>query len=335
MGDPAASLAWVLIVTGLVSGLSVVAVLRLARDTGMLDRPGGRASHAVPTPTGAGIGIVFSLIVGSLLASHLLDPDWVWWWMLLPGAAVLSLVGWWDDRRSLPAGWRLLIQFLAGCLLLWGLKFSGGQLAWPWLGAWLIAVVALMNIHNFMDGSNGLAGAQAVFSGAALAVWFHVEGASAAMLASLLVLVSYLGFLPFNTPSARIFMGDAGSVPLGFLVAALLSVGLAHAWLPVPVAALVVAVFVIDAGLTLFKRAIRGERWYTAHKQHIYQRLIAQGWSHSRVLLCYQAINLALVAPALVLARMYPELAWEIAGVMYLLLMTGWYRASRWLEVRT
>ncbi len=124
-------------------------------------------------------------------------------------------------------------------------------------------------------------------------------------------------------------MGDAGSVPLGFVIAALAVYGLGSGAFGPALPLLVMAVFVVDASLTLAARVIRGERWYTAHNQHVYQRLIVQGWSHSRVLIAYQAINVGLVLPATVLAVTYPQHAAEIAGLVIIALGGCWYLINR------
>ena len=129
-------------------------------------------------------------------------------------------------------------------------------------------------------------------------------------------------------------MGDSGSVPLGFVLGSLLLLGVVRDALQPAVAAMVLAVFLTDSTLTLIQRVIRGERWYTAHRKHVYQRLITIGWPHSRVLLLYQAINITIVVPAIALATMYPQHAWPIAGLLALLLAAGWYVASLRLEVR-
>ncbi|NNL95599.1 MAG: hypothetical protein HKO64_08250, partial [Xanthomonadales bacterium] len=163
---------------------------------------------------------------------------------------------------------------------------------------------------------------------------FMGAGAVDLALAATLFAGSFAGFLPLNFPRARIFMGDSGSVPAGLCIAGLLLLGVSRGIISIPESFLVLILFLVDSGLTLLARVIRREQWYTAHKEHIYQRLIGHGWSHSRVLLLYQAINIVLVAPALMLARMYPDLAWTIAGVMFLLTSTGWYLASLRLGVR-
>ncbi len=193
----------------------------------------------------------------------------------------------------------------------------------------IVAMVWLMNVYNFMDGSNGMAGFQGVFAGVTMAVFFQTGDEYSMALIALAVAAACAGFLPLNFPDARVFMGDVSSVPLGFIFAAFAVYGMQTGSLSLPVSILIMSVFLVDATLTLLSRVIRGERWYTAHAQHVYQRLIAQGWSHRRVLVVYQAINVVLVLPAIVLAKIYPQYAMVTAGFTLLLLGTCWHIANR------
>ena len=130
-------------------------------------------------------------------------------------------------------------------------------------------------------------------------------------------------------------MGDAGSVPLGFALGGLIILGLMTSSLSLPVAILALSVFFVDNSLTLAKRVFRGERWYTPHSQHVYQRLIAQGWSHSRVLWVYQAVNLVVVVPAIVLVEEVPAQAWLVTIAVISVMSAGWFVASSRLEMRS
>jgi UDP-N-acetylmuramyl pentapeptide phosphotransferase/UDP-N-acetylglucosamine-1-phosphate transferase len=124
-------------------------------------------------------------------------------------------------------------------------------------------------------------------------------------------------------------MGDVASVPLGFIFASIAVFAIQAGSLSWQVACLIMSVFIVDATMTLFARVIRKEQWYTAHAQHIYQRLIGQGWSHRRVLVVYQAINIFLVLPAIILAEMYPQNAMVTAVSVFLLLGASWYFVNR------
>jgi Fuc2NAc and GlcNAc transferase len=198
-----------------------------------------------------------------------------------------------------------------------------------YLGGVILAMVWLMNVYNFMDGSNGMAGFQGVFAGVMMAVLFQLGGEFTMALIALSVAAACAGFLPLNFPNARVFMGDVSSVPLGFIFASLTVYGVQTGSLSLTVSILIMSVFLVDATLTLLSRVFRGERWYTAHARHVYQRLIARGWSHFRVLVVYQAINVFLVLPALVLAIIFPQYAIATVGLTLFLLGTCWLVVNR------
>ena len=152
-------------------------------------------------------------------------------------------------------------------------------------------------------------------------------------LIALVVAAACAGFLPLNFPRARVFMGDVASVPLGFIFASLAVYGAQTGSLSLTVSILIMSVFMVDATLTLFARVLCGERWYTAHAQHVYQRLIAQGWSHRRVLVVYQIINVMMVLPAIAVAEKYPQYAVTTVGLTLLLLGASWQIANWRLRV--
>jgi len=185
-------------------------------------------------------------------------------------------------------------------------------------------IIWMTNLYNFMDGSNGMAGLQGVFGALLLAALFHHSGDAEFFRLSLLLAACCVGFLPWNLGRARVFMGDVGSLALGFTFAALLLYGVGTGAFELPVALMVLLMFLTDATLTLVLRVIRGERWYNPHRQHLYQRLIAHGWSHGRVAMFYQAINLMLVLPGIAVAVKFPALAWAFALALTLICVSGW-----------
>jgi Fuc2NAc and GlcNAc transferase len=194
-------------------------------------------------------------------------------------------------------------------------------------------LIWMINLYNFMDGSNGMAGSQAVFAGWVLAwLFFRAGEENTALLCVLLAMVS-LGFLPWNLGKAKVFMGDVASGTLGFVIGALLIYGVMSGSILLAVAWLVMLVFVCDSTLTLFARVLKGERWYNPHKQHLYQRLISSGWPHGRVLTLYQLINLVLVMPAIAVAVNYPASATVIAFVVTGALGLGWLLVKQKLGV--
>ena len=301
----------------------------LAEKSGMIAQPGERQSHDVATPAGGGLGLIFSIVVTSLCLQSVLPIPGFWWQNMLPGILLLAIVGWRDDKHPVSSLLRLSVQLAVS---LWLLGFGWLQFSLRDVGLFASATVAmvwLMNLYNFMDGSDGMAGFQGVFAGLVMAVLFQTGEQYAMALLALAVAAACAGFLPLNFPRARVFMGDVARVPLGFIFASLAVYGIQTGSVGLPVSILVMSVFIVDATLTLLTRVLCGERWYTAHAQHVYQRLIAQGWSHRQVLVAYQAINVILVLPAIVLAEIYPQYAVVTVGLTFLLLGACWHIANR------
>jgi UDP-N-acetylmuramyl pentapeptide phosphotransferase/UDP-N-acetylglucosamine-1-phosphate transferase len=246
----------------------------------LVDVPGERRSHHVETPRGGGIGIVIACL-GCLVVMELLGVGQGTWWLVAAGLALVAGIGWLDDHRALPVWPRLGVHALSAGLLAAALYLDGaGTMAC--LASFVLAL-GLVNAWNFMDGINGLAASQALLCGLAFAL---LPGFAAPLL-GVAVAGSCGGFLPFNFPRARLFLGDVGSGALGYLVATLIASGLASS--PVrnwPLLLLAPMGMLVDSGLTLLWRARRGDRWWQAHAEHAYQR-----WSrnngHTEVTLTY------------------------------------------------
>ena len=253
---------------------------------------------------------------------------------MLPGILLLTIVGWRDDRLPVSSLTRLLVQLAVS---IWLLGFGRSELAvgdLAYLAIAALAMVWMMNLYNFMDGSNGMAGFQGLFAGVLIAIFFQAGEQYAMALIALITAAACVGFLPLNFPQARVFMGDVASVPLGFIFASMAIYGLHTGVISPALSVLIMSVFIVDATLTLLARVFAGERWYTAHNQHVYQRLIAEGWSHSCVLVIYQVINVILVLPAIVLAAMYTQYVIVTVGLTLLILGAGWYTVNWKLGMR-
>jgi UDP-N-acetylmuramyl pentapeptide phosphotransferase/UDP-N-acetylglucosamine-1-phosphate transferase len=248
---------------------------------------------------------------------------------------VLAITGWWDDHRSLGIWLRFFVQLAVTVYLITCVAGNG------WTGGWIAMVLGglfvlwMTNLYNFMDGSNGMAGLQGVFAACVLAWLFGHAGEAQTSLLSLLLAAACAGFLPWNLGRARVFMGDVGSLSLGFVFAALLLYGVGSGAFSLPVGLLVMLLFLTDASLTLLSRVMRGEQWYNAHRQHLYQRMIARGWTHGRVALCYQAINLVLILPGIGIAVLYPAAAWPVTLSLVAIFSLGWYVLTRKFGVLT
>lgn len=234
-------------------------VLRL----GLVDVPNHRSSHTLPTPRAGGIACLAAVLAAALAAELMGSrPSWP----VVAAATVLALVGLGDDHSDLPPWVRLVAQLGAG-------GATGLALGGPWLAlAGLLVVPAFVNAVNFMDGINGMTAlTMAVWGGNVLAVGRDVGSDALAGLGGATAGVA-LGFLPFNVPSARMFLGDVGSYLLGALAGGGLLLGWAEG-APILVLAAPMAIYAADTSVALLRRAARGERLLDAHREHVYQQL--------------------------------------------------------------
>jgi Fuc2NAc and GlcNAc transferase len=302
-----------------------------ARKSGLLDHPGERHSHTMVTPRGGGAGLVGAFLIASLLWTGP-EASRAWLSGILPGAVIIASVGAWDDHQSLSVRFRLFVQLAVS------VGFVGYAAGVGWVQGVIPMILSgfflvwMTNMYNFMDGSNGMAALQGVFGGVVLAWLFYLSGDGYFSALSLFLAASCIGFLPWNLGHARVFMGDVGSLALGFVFAALLLYGVGTGSFTVPVALLVMLLFLTDSSLTLTARVIRGEQWYNPHRQHLYQRLIAHGWTHGHVAVIYQVINMVLILPGIVLAIKFPVFASFTALASITICALGWYFSMRQFE---
>jgi UDP-N-acetylmuramyl pentapeptide phosphotransferase/UDP-N-acetylglucosamine-1-phosphate transferase len=314
-----------LLALGLASALGTQACLWYARRRGLLDHAGPRRSHAGSMPRGGGLAIVLALAGGCflLVSGGWLEPSMAWRFAL--AMLAVGAIDWLDDHRPLPAWLRLLVHLGAATSLVLPSPAGAGWL--PVLLAVLLLATAV-NFWNFMDGINGIASLQAVFVAAVLAYAFAQHGEGGLSLLALAVVATCLGFLPFNLPTARIFLGDVGSGGIGFAVGALLLFAVQRGVLDVWTALLLPSAFWLDAGLTLASRMLRGRRWYTAHREHLYQWLARRGRSHTRVDALFALWNLLIVLPA------YLLIAADRVPALPVLLLVSAAGAVLWLSAR-
>jgi UDP-N-acetylmuramyl pentapeptide phosphotransferase/UDP-N-acetylglucosamine-1-phosphate transferase len=275
-------------------------VIRFLQASRIIDVPNRRSSHAVPVPRGGGLGIVISLILVcgglGLLGRLESTPFFV---AILVGTVGMTAVGFLDDLVSLSAPLRLLLEggLMAACLTIAPLRIEVvalpvlASLELPPAAGWVLAwcfLVGFPNLFNFMDGINGLAAFQALIASLSFAVLAMISHQGPLVLIMAVTAGGSLGFLRYNFPNARVFMGDSGSLSVGFVLAATaLALSSGPTGVPLPASVLMLWVFLFDTGLTLVIRVLRGRRVGQAHRQHLYQRLIASGWSHTRVTLLY------------------------------------------------
>ena len=268
-----------------------------------LDVPNARSSHTRPTPRGGGLVIVagfFVGLIGWLLAGGSLSPRAIGW---IVGALLVACVSFVDDLRPLPAAPRLATHVLGAAIL----TLAGVQSP-ELLPLAFVYITLLTNVYNFMDGIDGLATAQAIIAGAALAMAGQIAANPLIATAGGLLAAASAGFLVYNLPPARVFMGDIGSTFLGFSFAGLTllgNIGVGGGRLPVELGLVLLAPFLFDSLVTLTRRILRGERWYAAHRSHYYQRLVQRGLSHGQVTGLYA--GLAIVAAAAGLAGLHAD----------------------------
>ncbi|MBM6446965.1 glycosyltransferase family 4 protein [Pseudomonas sp. MIL9] len=299
------SYGWFIPVIVAVSFSLTWALRRYALSRSLMDIPNARSSHSVPTPRGGGVAIVlaftlalFMLLFAGLMASPVFAA-------MAGAGSVIAIIGFMDDHGHIAARWRLLGHFTAS---IWLLSWMGGLPAVElfghtfdlgWLGNVLAAfyLVWLLNLYNFMDGIDGIASVEAicVCLGACLLYWVAED--LDLIWAPLLLAAAVAGFLFWNFPPAKIFMGDAGSGFLGIVLGALsiqaawASAEMLWGWL------ILLGVFIVDATFTLFRRLLRGDKVYEAHRSHAYQYASRRFGSHLKVTSVVALINLLWLLP--------------------------------------
>lgn len=301
-------------VAAAVSALVIALMLRSGR-AGPLDNPNHRSLHSVAVPRSGGVGVLAGLACAG--AAWVPPPAW------LVALALLAAVSWWDDCRPLSAPLRFAVHLLAAVVVLdtLGAGPAGAVVL-------IFALVWMANLYNFMDGANGLAGGMALLGFLALSVAAALTGQHELAGWAVAIAGAALGFLRFNFHPARIFLGDIGSVTLGFLAALLGWYGwMRQAW-PLWFPVLAFSPFIVDATATLLRRLLRGEKVWQAHREHYYQRLVRMGWSHRRLALSEYALMSAVAVTAVMLLEVSPVWQWAgVAtwGVIYVVLM-------RWID---
>jgi UDP-N-acetylmuramyl pentapeptide phosphotransferase/UDP-N-acetylglucosamine-1-phosphate transferase len=311
--------------TIIVAFAASVLILALLLRTGAawklaMDIPNARSLHSRPTPRVGGWAVTPVVVVLILVVARSL-------WPLAVLAMLLGLLSQIDDRRGLSARYRFAGHLICAIALV---SISPPLYGW-WLAVPLVVVLVwVSNLYNFMDGANGLAGGMAVtgFAGYAL-----MAGAAHAdlSLAAAVIAAAAAGFLVFNFPNAKVFLGDAGSIPLGFLAGGMGYWGwCTQAW-PFWFPVFVFAPFMLDATVTLLKRLVRREKFWEAHRQHYYQRMIGMAGAHTPVVLKWYAVmmcGIALAVASTRLSGLWPLAV--LAGWLVFLALLGWTVDRRW-----
>jgi len=333
-----------LILAGAAFLLSLLLSWLLQRPNTLLyivDRPGERSLHAHPTPRTGGLAILLAVFIPGAIAAGLsglvvTDP------YLISGVALMVVVSLWDDFKGLPPLPRIAVHIIAALVLLPGgyglqaLRLPGGWIL-P-MGHWgipltLLFVLWLSNLYNFMDGMDGFAGGMGFIGFSFLSLLAWKGGNEPLAFTALVIALANLGFLAFNFPPARIFMGDSGSIPMGFTMAGISLLGVHDSIFPLWVPVLIFSPFIVDATVTLSWRLLRREKVWQAHRSHYYQRVVLLGWGHRKTVIAEYMLMLAAGGSAFVLASLRNDrlvvAGIALWGVIYLSLALIIRRAER------
>lgn len=291
-----------------------------AAAAGWLAHPEARSSHRVATVSGAGIGVVAALLLALLAVGPPLPAAGL---AVLATSALLSGVGLIDDLAPLGVRLRLGVYALAAALTAVWLCTPGHALAdWALVGLAALWILVFINLFNFMDGIDGLAALQALSAAVGLGWLAALQGAADWYVALCSATAgAFAGFLVFNAPPARLFMGDAGSIPGGYLLASLLVAGWCLEGISAYPGLILLALFIADSVTTLVFRACRRERLWQAHRQHLYQRLARRWQSHRRVDLLFIALQWLWLVPLALMATLQPQYTALLCILAYLPLL--------------
>ena len=332
-----------LILSALVLAFSALTTRRLAAAGArrwLLDHPNERSLHDQPTTRSGGLAIAAGVLLGGVAAAVFVSAsDHALW--LAVGALVIFAVSFRDDISHVHPGIRMGVHLIVALSLVYaGFAIDGIDLPgtrWP-LSPWLAAVLTclyvawLVNLYNFMDGMDGFVAGMAVFGFSTYALLGAMQGQPAFAALSVVIAAASAGYLLFNFPPARIFMGDAGSSLLGFLAAGLSLWASKKGIFPLWIAVLVFSPFIVDATFTLARRLRRRERVWEAHKSHCYQRLVQLGWGHRKTVLWEYVLMFLCAASALAASRLAPAGQWWLIAawiVAYVILIALVYRLER------
>ncbi len=299
----------------------------------ILDHPNERSLHDSPTPRAGGLAIFITIALFIVFISATTDLDLSDLLWLAAGSVLVALVSFVDDYMNLSFLFRLMVQTIAAGIVIYGgfsisdIQFPGFMLVLPDFVSYAITglfIIWMTNLYNFMDGMDGFAGGMTVTGFGTLTLVGWLAGNDEFMLVNALITSATAGFLVFNFPPARIFMGDVGSSFLGFLAAGNSIWASKLEILPLWFSILIFSPFIVDATVTLLRRLISGKKVWEAHKTHYYQILAESGWGHKRTVLCEYALMLLCALSAVLALGQPPRVHWMIITfwiVAYILFM--------------
>jgi Fuc2NAc and GlcNAc transferase len=321
----------------LISWISTLFWLYIARKLLWLDRPNQRSSHEMPVPTSGGIGfiIAFSILTFVLFSWQIIALKEL---LLFSSGIFLAITGFIDDLKSLSIGKRLLVQFAVSLCVAFLVE---GAPVFDILGVWQISGIAsktllvfglvwLVNLYNFMDGIDALAVTEAIFYSLAIPLLALSGGGVQVSIIALGLGITLCAFLYFNLPPAKIFMGDMGSNYLGLVLGALGILAISSGSVTIWTLLVLLGVFIVDSTSTLMARILGGAVWYHGHKSHAYQRAARKFRSHGKVVAVVCAINVIWLLPIAWMTTRYPEMSLFLTAFAWLPLALLCLYCKKW-----
>ena len=303
-----------------VASLLTWCILNSKRFNKFLDIPNQRSLHAKPTPKLGGLAIMTSVIFSAIIyCTELL--------YLVPFLLALIALSLLDDIVSVKPLIRLAIHFLTAITFLFTLDLQTNYL---FLIILLFFLVWMINLYNFMDGSDGLAAGMSIIGFSCYAILSIILGDISFAIFNIIIIASCIGFLFFNFPPAKIFMGDTGSIPLGFLCGALGVIGWYKTLWPLWFPLVIFSPFILDSGVTLVKRVLKKESLLKAHRSHYYQRAILVGYSHKQVALFSYGLMICVGIIGILAAVINTQ---EIIIIMIILLFSSFVLMMRFVDI--
>jgi glycosyltransferase WbpL len=303
----------------------------------VVDRPNERSSHFIPTPTGGGLAISLSILLSIFILSGLSSDAVSLSIALGSGVFLIGIIGWFDIHKEVPVLIRAVLYLVTSVWAVWLLggvnpfSIGGFNITSYWVSSFISVfwIAWLVNLYNFMDGTDGLAGVQALSTALFGALFFISSGHILASIICVTIVSSISGFLVWNWAPAKIFMGDVGSCSLGFTFAVLAVYGQITSSVSLEVWLILLSIFIADASFTLIKRMFTGETWYRAHNTHAYQRLVQMGLSHGKLALYVLIINILILGPIAYFVWQNPEYSMLCLFAVYFTLAIAWLVVHR------
>lgn len=317
-------------------------VRNYALNHSIVDQPNERSSHSITTPRGGGLCISLSVLIVILILHNLGELKTDYTTALFGGGFIVALTGWLDDHKHIHAALRSLIYLAAAS---WSVYWLGGVellgfgsffIESPLIlsGLAIVGVIWLTNLYNFMDGADGLAGVQAICTALPCGGLFWLDDEKGLAICCFAIAASSVGFLYWNWPTAKIFMGDVGSCFLGFIFAILALIAEIQDSFSILICGILLSVFITDTTLTLVLRLCRKDAWYRAHRSHSYQLYLQMGASHQKLVLLLLAINLFVMWPLVLVAIYIGKLTLYMLIISVIITTVFWVRIqSRFYKV--